>query len=135
MRANAITISNPIPKVYHILSPPIEELDEVLAFIYTGPCCPTFEDFKRTPLLVRRKKVGAALEWLKLNHIGYADLNISYEHLNLYPEDGQPVVVDYRQSSGERDPEAIGQDDNDLEGGTSIGPCPLLCIVLQVKNL
>jgi hypothetical protein len=27
-----------IPKIYNILPPPSEELDEVLAFIYTGPC-------------------------------------------------------------------------------------------------
>ena len=52
MRANAITFSNPIPKVYNVLPPPIEELDEVLAFIFTGPCHPTFEDFKCMPLLV-----------------------------------------------------------------------------------
>ena len=71
MRANAVTFANPMPKIYHILPPPVDELDEVLAFIYTGPCQPTAEDFKRTPLLVRRNKVGKALEWLKLNHIGY----------------------------------------------------------------
>ena len=52
MRANAITFSNSIPKVYNILPPPIEELNDVLAFIYTGPCHPTVEDFKHTPLLV-----------------------------------------------------------------------------------
>jgi hypothetical protein len=77
MRANAITFSNPIPKVYDILPPPLEELDDVLAFIYTGPCQPTKADFNRTPLLVRRKQVRAALEWLKLNHCDYYDLEIS----------------------------------------------------------
>ena len=35
MRANAISFSNPMPKIYNVLPPPIEELDEVLAFIYT----------------------------------------------------------------------------------------------------
>jgi len=41
-----------MPKIYNVLPPPIEEMDEVLAFIYTGPCKPTKADFKRTPLLV-----------------------------------------------------------------------------------
>ena len=114
---------------------PIEELNQVLAFIYTDPCHPTFEDFKYTPLPVQRKKVGVALEWLKLNHIGYEDLNISYENLSSYPEDGPPVVVDYWRSSGKRDPEAIGQDDNDLEDDTSIGPCPFVVHGLTGEGL
>jgi hypothetical protein len=46
MHANAISFSNPMPKIYNILPPPIEEMDEVLAFIYTGPCKPTKADFK-----------------------------------------------------------------------------------------
>jgi hypothetical protein len=41
-----------MPKIYDILPPPIEEMDDVLAFIYTGPCMPTKSDFERTPLLV-----------------------------------------------------------------------------------
>jgi hypothetical protein len=53
MRANAISFSNPMPKIYNVLPPPIEEMDEVLAFIYTGPCKPTKADFKRTSMLVR----------------------------------------------------------------------------------
>jgi hypothetical protein len=46
LKANAIAFSIPMPKIYNVLSPPIEEMDEVLAFIYTGPCKPTKEDFK-----------------------------------------------------------------------------------------
>jgi len=53
MRANAISFANPMPKIYNILPPPLEDIDEVLAFIYTGPCKPTKSDFERTPLLVR----------------------------------------------------------------------------------
>ena len=66
MRANAITFANPTPKIYNILPPSIEELDDVLAFTYTGPCKPTKSDFERTPLLVRRNKVGTALNWLRV---------------------------------------------------------------------
>jgi hypothetical protein len=31
MRANAISFANPMPKIYNVLPPPIEEIDEVLA--------------------------------------------------------------------------------------------------------
>jgi hypothetical protein len=41
MRANAISFANPTPKIYNILPPPLEEMDNILAFIYTGPCKPT----------------------------------------------------------------------------------------------
>ena len=95
MIANAVTFEHPMQKIYTALPPPVEELDEVLAFIFTGPCQPTQEDFKRIPLLVRRNKVAKALEWLKLNHIDYSDLEISYKNLESYPEDSPPVVIDY----------------------------------------
>jgi hypothetical protein len=41
MKANVIMFENPMPKIYRRLPPPVEDLDEVLAFIYTGPCKPT----------------------------------------------------------------------------------------------
>jgi hypothetical protein len=96
MRANAITFANPTPKIYDILPPHSSELDEVLAFIYTGPCKPTKADFERTPLLVRRNKVAAALKWLILNHSDYYDVEISKTNLESYSEDEPPVVIDYR---------------------------------------
>ncbi len=126
MRANAISFANPIPKVYDILPPPIEELDEVLAFIYTGPCKPTKSDFERTPLLVRKNKVRAALEWLKLNHSDYYDLEISQRNLDQYPEDVPPVVVDYHQSFVNKDPESTAVHDNEEEDGTETGKCPFV---------
>jgi len=46
MRANVISFANPTPKIYNILPPPLEEMDNVLAFIYTGPCKPTKSDFE-----------------------------------------------------------------------------------------
>ena len=126
MRANAITFANPIPKVYDILPPPIEELDEVLAFIYTGPCKPTKSDFERTPLLVRRKKVRAALEWLKLNHCDYYDLEISQRNLDQYPEDGPPVIVDYQESFTNKNSESTAVNDMDDEDGVESGKCPFV---------
>ena len=123
MRANAISFSNPMPKIYNVLPPPIEEMDEVLAFIYTGPCKPTKADFKWTPMLVRRLKVSKALHWLKLNHADYYDCEISEKNLASYPEDGPPVVVDYYPSSSNKNPESTSVNDMDEEEGTSEGPC------------
>src|SRR4051794_33453031 len=126
MRANAITFANPTPKVYDVLPPPKEDFDEVLAFIYTGPCKPTKADFERTPLLVRKNKVRAALEWLKLNHADYYDLEISQENLDQYPEDMPYVIVDYHQSFTNKDPEATAVHDNETEEGTETGKCPFV---------
>ena len=65
-----------------------------------------------------------ALEWLKLNHIDYADLEISYNNLASYPEDSPLVVVKYRQSMTNKTPEATSVHDMELENGTTEGMCP-----------
>ena len=124
MIANAVTFEHPMQKIYTVLPPPIEEMDEVLAFIFTGPCQPTEDDFCRIPLLVRRNKVAKALEWLKLNHRDYADLEISHKNLESYPEDSPPVVINYRHSTANKIPEATSVHDMELEHGTEEGMCP-----------
>ena len=121
MTSNAITFQNPTPKIYNRLPPPREDLDQVLACIFTGPAAPTEEDFERCPLLVRRKKVTAALEWLKLNHRDYYDLEIAYDILKTYPENNIPVVVDYRRAKTNRLPEATSVHDDHEEHGTETG--------------
>jgi hypothetical protein len=126
MKANVIMFENPMPKIYQRLPPPVEDLDEVLAFIYTGPCQPTPADMERTPLLVRRRKVGEALEWLRLNHIDYRDLDIAYDNLASYPESGPPVVVTYRSAVVNKNPESVSAFDNDKEEGVDSGPCPFV---------
>ena len=37
MIANAVLFEHPMRKIYNVLPPPIEEMDELLAFIFTGP--------------------------------------------------------------------------------------------------
>ena len=69
MKANIIAFESPIPKIYNILPPPCEEMDEVLAVLFTGPCKPTQKDLNRTPFLVHRNYVANALRWLKLNRL------------------------------------------------------------------
>ena len=90
-------------------------MDDVLAILFTGPSKPTEEDLtrlpllvrKKLPLLVRRNQVGKALEWLKLNHVDYQDLEISYENLERYPEDTPPVSVEYRCEDSNKVPKCV----------------------------
>ncbi|KAF6744488.1 hypothetical protein DFP72DRAFT_825682, partial [Ephemerocybe angulata] len=90
MVANVIAFEHPSKKIYHRLPMGREELSEVLAVTFTGVEPPGDDDLKRTPVLVRRDKVRAALEWLKLNHKDYADLGIDYEALGTYPLNDVP---------------------------------------------
>ena len=72
-------------------------MNEVLAFIFTGPSQPTDEDFKRCPMLVRCQKVQDTLKWLKLNHRDYEDLEISQDNLASYSLVGIPVAIDFKK--------------------------------------
>ena len=135
MKANAIMFENPMPKIYRRLPPPVEELDKVLAFIYTGPCRPTEKDMERTPLLVRRNMVGEALEWLRLNHADYHDLDIAYDNLEAYPDNGPPVVVTYRSAVTNKVPEAVSAFDDEDEEGVDSGPCPFVVNGITGENL
>ena len=81
--------------------------------MFTGPCQPTKKDLKPTPLLVCRKQISKALEWLKLNHSDYFDIGISQQNLSLYPLSDVPVVIDYRQSIINKEQEATSVHDNE----------------------
>jgi len=61
MTSYVIAFESPVPKVYHHLPPPVEDLEEILAILFTGPCLPTDKDYKCTPLLVRHSYVACAL--------------------------------------------------------------------------
>ena len=116
-----------LSKVYAALPPLVEDLDEVLAFIYLEPNVPTEKEFKRTPMLVRRRKVAAALEWLKLNHVDYADLDISYDNLSKYPEDQPPVRVNFTKTMAKSNinPEAAAVTGVNEEG-MKASQCPFV---------
>ncbi|KAJ7865750.1 hypothetical protein B0H14DRAFT_2347813 [Mycena olivaceomarginata] len=98
LSSNAIMFANPTVKVYNTLPPTKDELSEVLAFVFLGPSKPTEDEFKRTPMLVRRERVKTALDWLKLNHSDYATLEISPENLADLPEHGIPCSVEWKQT-------------------------------------
>ena len=122
--SKAVMFTNPLPKIYVALPPPLADMDEVLSVIYTGPVKPTAEELKRTPFLVRRNAVGAALKWLKRNHSDYRDLEISVKNLNEYPECDIPVTLLYRELYANKDAESTSVHDTEAEAGTSVGPCP-----------
>jgi hypothetical protein len=126
MVANVISWPNPVVKVYAALPPPREDLDDVLAIIFTGTEPPTEEDSKRSPLLVRRKKVLQALEWLKLNNRDYEEVLIDHEALASYDEEGIPVVVYHRPipSVQGNQPGLAMPLYNEEERGSEYGPCP-----------
>ena len=88
MISHVVAFKSPVHKVYSKLPPLRADFDDVLAVLFTGPVRPTKETYIRTPLLVRHKAVIDVLEWLKLNHVDYADLEIDYNVLlSQYPED------------------------------------------------
>ena len=126
MASHVIVFESPVPKLYQCLPPPVEDLDEVLAILFTGPCKPTEKEFVCTPLLIRRKNVADALEWLKLNHSDYSDLDISYEKLNQYPEHAPPVSIHYHHSLTNKVEEGTSTFDRALDDGVEDGDCPFV---------
>ncbi|KAF5339625.1 hypothetical protein D9611_011516 [Ephemerocybe angulata] len=118
MKANVVSFESPMPKIYSMLPPPREDIEEVLAIMFTGPMKPTTETFSRTPFLVRRNHVGIALRWLILNHCDYANIELSEENLASYPEDVPPVVVEYVKKGTNKSAADTSVWDNDEEDGT-----------------
>jgi hypothetical protein len=135
MASHVIAFESPVPKIYQKLPPPIEDLDEVLAILFTGPCEPTEKEFQRTPLLVRRNHVAHALEWLKLNHADYTDLEIAYDELDRYPEDSPPVSVHYQHSLTNKVAEGTSVFDDALDDGVQQGDCPFVVHGLMGEQL
>ncbi|EEB88754.1 hypothetical protein MPER_13236 [Moniliophthora perniciosa FA553] len=122
MKANAVCFEAPTPKVYDKLPPPIEEIEEVLAILFIGAVGPTNDDFARTPLLVRRNVVINALEWLKVNHVDYKDVELSHNNLLQYSETMPPCAITFNQSTIDR-PESAPVFDMPEADGTEDGMC------------
>ncbi|KAJ7030896.1 hypothetical protein C8F04DRAFT_1211613 [Mycena alexandri] len=123
MTGNVIMFSNPTLKVYKELPPTRSELEDVLAFIFTGPVQPTPDDFARTPMLV--------------NHTDYHDLIISEENLQSYPLAGVPVVVDYKRTEingSNKLSTELSVHDSENEEGTEMGQCPFTTVKTKALN-
>ncbi|ESK93954.1 hypothetical protein Moror_12947 [Moniliophthora roreri MCA 2997] len=63
MKANVMAFESPMPKIYNILPPPREDIEEVLAIMFTGPSAPTPEDLAHTPLLYNEKMPPCCVMW------------------------------------------------------------------------
>ncbi|TFK59777.1 hypothetical protein BDN72DRAFT_734502, partial [Pluteus cervinus] len=124
MICHAIAFEAPIPRVYNTLPPPRTDMDEVLAILFTGPAKPTEKDYARTALLIRRNNVIRALKWLKLNHLDYADIEISQSNMDGYPEDAPIVSVEYKYAETNKIRETQDLTNMDDEDGIESGPCP-----------
>lgn len=126
MKGNVIAFANPTPKIYSILPPPLDELDQLLAVVFVGPTRPTDEELRRTPLLVRRNSVAIALRWLKLNHTDYHDIDISENNLNEYPSNDIPLTFIYSYATTNKGPENTSVHDTDEDDGIDEGDCPFI---------
>ena len=135
MKANVVAFESPIPKIYNILPPPRDDLDDVLAILFTGPCKPSEADVGRTPFLVRRNHVMRALQWLKVNHCDYENIEISTENMEGYSETEPPVSIQYRSSIGNKAPEGTSVFDTEVEDGTEEGDCSFTVHGLTGENL
>jgi len=135
MKANVVAFESPIAKIYDILPPPREDLDDVLAILFTGPSKPSDADLKRMPFLVRRNHVMRALQWLKANHCDYANIEISTQNLEGYSETEPPVSIQYRASNTNKTAEGTSVFDVDVEDGTEEGDCSFTVHGLTGENL
>lgn len=126
LKCNVVCFDTPIQRVYSILPPPVKDIDEVLAIIYSGPNEPTERELARTPFLVRKQYVVRALRWLVLNSRVYSDVVVSIDNLDQYPENTPPVSVHYRPKATNKEPESTSVFDTELEDGVEGGPCPFV---------
>ncbi|KAH8101942.1 hypothetical protein BXZ70DRAFT_999766 [Cristinia sonorae] len=117
--------SQPVAKLYDVLPPPREDLDDCLAVMLTGNISAQDIDLNRTPLLVRHRVVFAALKWLKLHHKDYRDVQISLENLQTYQEveNQLPVNIFYRATDGTVQSDSAAVHDNTEGLGTGTGQC------------
>ncbi|KAJ3885278.1 hypothetical protein GG344DRAFT_59480 [Lentinula edodes] len=121
--SNVIAFENPIPKIYDTLPPPKEDIEEVLAVMFSGSTKPTQDDYARALLLVRRNVVAKALQILILNHFDYNDVVFSSANLESYAEDAPIVSVEYFQKDSNRNAEGISVHDDLNDDGTEEGDC------------
>jgi hypothetical protein len=79
------------------MPPPISTLQDEICVILVGSAekAVTYDMLKKTPLLVRRSKIGDALLWLINNNPLYADLDKgkTLQNLEEYPEYDCPLAI------------------------------------------
>jgi hypothetical protein len=128
MISHVVAFESPLPKIYEALPPPLEDMNDVLAILFTGPSSLCKDEYKGrlSPLLVRRSRVVRALDWLILNHPDYENVTINHNNLKQYPEDEPPVKIMHKESDTNRIVEAKSVFDMHSEEGTDSGECPFI---------
>ncbi|KAJ3820792.1 hypothetical protein F5880DRAFT_1487394, partial [Lentinula raphanica] len=121
--SNVISFENPTPKIYNVLPPPKEELEEVLAIMFSGNAQPTDTEYRRSLVFVRRNVVANAIKYCILNHSDYADVSFSHENLMSYSEDSPIVAIEYFQKNNNRVGEGISVHDDLEDDGIDNGDC------------
>lgn len=125
LRANAVVFAQPVAKLLTVLPMKREELDSVVAVLFTGSVAPTSSDFKRTPFLIRRRYVWRALVWLKLNHCDYIDVQLSEHNLHTYADGELPVAYFHQKTTDAEPEETLASSDRTKPTGTEDGAVPL----------
>ncbi|SJL13073.1 uncharacterized protein ARMOST_16510 [Armillaria ostoyae] len=105
MISHVVAFEAPVSKVYSVLPSPKEELDDVLAVIFTG------------------LHIVESLAWLRLNHCNYQDVEVSTDNLATYKDGKAPVAMVYKNSQSNKVPEGTSVFDNEEADGTTQGPC------------
>ncbi|KAI0355693.1 hypothetical protein OH77DRAFT_1402759, partial [Trametes cingulata] len=135
LAANVIVFGQPVDRVYDILPPPRSDMEECLAILFVGSARPSDQDVQRTPFLVRHHRVMEALQWLKLNHRLYYEIEISSTNLASYPEDAPPVGVIYRPSESGVQAESLPVYETTSDRFTSSGDVPFIVHGLNAPDL
>ncbi|KAJ3967446.1 hypothetical protein EV361DRAFT_778987, partial [Lentinula raphanica] len=121
--SNVISFENPTPKIYDVLPPPREELDEVLAIMFSGTAQPTDDEYRRSLVFVRRNVVANAINYCILNHSDYEDVTFSPNNLMGYSETLPIVAIEFFEKNSNRVPEGVSVHDNLDDDGTESGDC------------
>ena len=135
MISQAIAFELPVSKIYSALPPPLDDLNDVLAVMFTGPASSCQNEYRHlSPLLVHHSHIEHALNWLILNNPDYEDININDENLEQYPEDIPPVQVIYKESDTNKIVEAKSIFDMYSEKGTKLGECSFIIHMLTEEQ-
>ncbi|KAF7983177.1 hypothetical protein HWV62_23418 [Athelia sp. TMB] len=102
MRGHVIIFPQRPSKIAQLLPPSMDDIITPICVMFTGSEPPTKEwiEEKATPLIVRREKVRAALQWLKLHNPLYKDVVLNHGLLDgLAERQVLPVQVDHMMPS------------------------------------
>ena len=135
MTSHVIAFESPVPKIYSALPLPLNDLNDVLAIMFTGPASLCQDQYKHLlPLLVCRSHIACTLSWLILNSPDYEDVKINCEILEEYLEEVPPVQVIYKESDTNRIVEAKSIFNMHTKKGTDSGDCPFIVHMLTRKQ-